>query len=413
METKHYDLTEILLAVSGVVDMMEPALADHHRRVAYLSVELGRTMGLSNESLKKLFYSSLVHDLGAFRTSERLSLLNFEEIEPERHSICGARLLNNCSPLHELSPIVLCHHQRWDVITEDDVPLESWIIHLADRVAVALFPSEVDLDRVQAIREKLLSDAGIKFKPEVVDAFIGLAEREAFWFDLAYRMEDESLLLAESENFSSKITLEELFHVAKLFCAVVDFRSPFTATHSCGVAAISSAIAKLDGWSSSQCLEMEIAGLVHDLGKMAVPEEIIEKPDALNIKEWWIMKQHPYHSSRVLSGIKGLEKIQRAAAYHHELWTNRAYPFHVDISDVPIEAHMLAVADVFTALTESRPYRKAGDKKEVLSNLMMFCKNSVISDKVIANVGDNFTELDLIREAAQESALQEYRTLLN
>ncbi len=118
--------------------------------------------------------------------------------------------------------------------------------------------------------------------------------------------------------------------LTRIFAKVIDFRSPFTAMHSAGVAASAVRLARLVHMSDTECQMIRIAGNLHDIGKIAVPRSVLEKQSRLTPDEFDIIRAHSYCTYQVLDGLKGLEDIQRWAAYHHERLDGKGYPFKLD-----------------------------------------------------------------------------------
>ena len=139
---------------------------------------------------------------------------------------------------------------------------------------------------------------------------------------------------------------------------IIDFRSPFTAMHSAGVAASARALARLAGMNAQECDMMEIAGSLHDLGKIRTPSEILEKPGKLTSEEFNVMKEHAFFSDLLLGRVGRFDVIREWAVLHHEKLNGKGYPYHMKEGEIPFGSQIMAVADVFSAITEDRPYRK-------------------------------------------------------
>jgi len=157
--------------------------------------------------------------------------------------------------------------------------------------------------------------------------------------------------------------------MATIFAEIVDAKSPFTVEHSLGVSRLAKFIGDLVGLSEDKQNMLEVAGLLHDLGKLNVPDEILEKPGALSLEERMIMMRHSFESYQILSRIEGFEDISKWAAFHHEALSGKGYPFHKDKKGLSLEARIVAVADIFQALAQNRPYRNSLPKDEI-SNIM-------------------------------------------
>jgi len=157
---------------------------------------------------------------------------------------------------------------------------------------------------------------------------------------------------------------KDLMGLASIFWRFVDFRSHFTATHTSGVVAIVQQLAGLCGLDGAATRKIAIAAALHDLGKLSVPAETLEKAGPLSSGEWEVMRHHPSCGCDVLGKIPALGEINTWANFHHEKLSGKGYPFHLSADRIPFESRIVAVADVFTALTEDRPYRKGMSREQ-------------------------------------------------
>lgn len=192
-------------------------------------------------------------------------------------------------------------------------------------------------------------------------------------------------------------TTGDLKRLAVIFARIVDAKSPFTAEHSVGVSRLARFLAERLGVSAENCEKLEIAGLLHDLGKLRVPDEILDKPGRLDKRERKIINTHSYETFQILRNIHGFEEITRWAAYHHEEPDGSGYPFHLKADAMPLEARILRVADIFQAMVQIRPYRQGLSDAEVTT----FMRDLSAAGRVDANIVDVLlAELPGARHAA-------------
>jgi HD-GYP domain-containing protein (c-di-GMP phosphodiesterase class II) len=140
---------------------------------------------------------------------------------------------------------------------------------------------------------------------------------------------------------------------------VVDAKSPYTATHSARVTDIAVGIAQELGLPSEELDQLRRAGLMHDLGKLSIPNSILDKPGALSNEEWELVRLHPFFTQCILERIRGFGSLAVVAASHHERLDGRGYHRQLRGETIPRGGRVLAVADMFEALTADRPYRPA------------------------------------------------------
>ena len=157
---------------------------------------------------------------------------------------------------------------------------------------------------------------------------------------------------------------------------------------------------------------LKIAGDLHDIGKLKTPRAILEKPGKLTESEFNVMKEHAYDSFLILSEVRGLEQIADWAALHHEKLNGSGYPFHLKSGQIPLGSRIMAVADVFSAVTEDRPYRKGMDREAAIRVLEANADRGALSRSLVALLTRHYDELSALRAEASQAAGQRYRESL-
>ncbi len=197
------------------------------------------------------------------------------------------------------------------------------------------------------------------FDPGVVKAACSLTKRQKLWTGLAA---ETPLPLALSLEPGQRM-LEQgdvsLDAICQAFAQIVDAKSPFTYNHSNGVANGAVAMARRLGFDAGRVLFIRHAALLHDLGKMAVSNTILEKPGKPDDAEWQILREHPAHTWTILRSVRGFEDLSEVAASHHEKLNGKGYHRGLNAEKLSTEARILVVADIFDALSAKRPYRDA------------------------------------------------------
>jgi len=406
----HIELYPLLSSIAAATDLISRILVDHHKKVSFVAASIGEALGLDEHNLGRLTLAAAVHDIGGLSIKTRLESFEFEVINPDRHTLPGYSLLAGFAPFADLARLIRFHHVHWQNgqglrDRGEEVPLLSHLIHLSDRIAVQLDPNREILSQKTEIVPQIKAGTGEMFVPEQVEAFQEVAGKEAFWLDLI----SPSLSTIIQERFplgGMELDRSELLAMAEMFRRVIDFRSRFTATHSSGVAAVAVALAEHGGFQKDDPDRMQVAGLLHDIGKLVVPAEIIEKHQGLTSDDFAIIYKHPYFSAKILRGIKGLEDICQWAALHHERLDGSGYPYRKAGEEIPQGARILAVADTFTALMEDRPYRcgvSASGTGRIMQDLADYQK---LDKDLIALIHENAGEINDRRYEAQAAADQ-------
>ncbi|MBN1439979.1 MAG: GAF domain-containing protein [Anaerolineales bacterium] len=149
----------------------------------------------------------------------------------------------------------------------------------------------------------------------------------------------------------------------------IDARDPYTRGHSEDVTKVVVQLARELGWHGADLEMLEFAALLHDVGKIAVPDDILRKPEKLVPDEWNVIYLHPYHSAQILRPVEPLRKIIPWIYHHHERWDGDGYPDRLKGEAIPEGARIIAVVDAFNAITTNRPYHKALSEKEALDEI--------------------------------------------
>ncbi|MEN3185860.1 MAG: HD domain-containing phosphohydrolase [Atribacterota bacterium] len=377
------NLIDMVKGISECVDLVNPAFSKHHAKVAYIALNIAQSMNLPLDEKRDLVIASLLHDVGALSTEERLQYLafeaDFEFNNPHGHAATGHHLFKQFEPFFGPALLIKHHHTYYRDMERNTVPSGACILQLADRVAV--LAKSGDEIPVREIESKVYAQRTRMFHPDVVDVFLDISQSAHFWPGME-RVPLDVLVEENGLDTTVDMDLEELRSFASILHVIIDFRSRFTAWHSCGVAGVAVELARHFGFSEESLKLMEIAGNLHDLGKVAIPIEILEKPDTLTEEEFTLVKSHAYYTYRVLQQIKDLETITIWGSFHHEKLDGSGYPFSLKGEDLPLGSRIMAVSDIFSALTEDRPYRSGLSVSDALG----YIKGLVGDDKIDKNV---------------------------
>jgi len=151
--------------------------------------------------------------------------------------------------------------------------------------------------------------------------------------------------------------------------SALDARDRETEGHSTRVSRLACRLGEEIGLNGQQLKALERGALLHDIGKIGISDTILHKPGKLTDEEWKIMRIHPDIGARIVEGIPFLEETLPVIRYHHERWDGSGYPIGLKNSNIPVQARIFAVADVFDALTTTRSYRNKSSLEEVIRYL--------------------------------------------
>lgn len=397
---------QLLFSFSEALDYVDSLVGSHHYDTAYITLHILRQMACSNDDIQKIVTAALIHDIGVFSKSAFNHLKSYEFEDQSFHSESGYFLLSKVKYYSDFADMILYHHTHYGKNMNANIPLSSHIIFLADRLSILINKNPKNLN---AHKEKLLNiiskDMGRKFHPHLMPFFERMLNSKDFWSDF----KNHKQVVKSCFKYDTHIkTYDELKNFIVLFGKITDYKSKFTAAHSLGVSKIAFELGKQWPLPLNTIQDLEIAGMVHDIGKLAIDDAILEKPDGLTSNEFETMKGHVTYSYNILNNVNGLEKIAEIACSHHERNDGSGYPHGKVLKDLSIEQQILIISDVFTALTENRPYRKSMEKESVLKILNGMALDQKISIPVTRVLVKNFDFLYDLNSKVQREAYEEY-----
>ncbi len=417
-EESTINFSKFLLDFTEMIERTSKVLNGHLHRVAFIAWHVGEALGLGEGLLKRLAVASLLHDVGllfVIRINYLKDLWNLDRDALIDHGELSRWVIDEMDFLEdnaEIAEIVRYHHVTYHPSVENNVPFESMVLMGADHLEIAIRRYEYPwLHKDEIISQ--LRKSGIN--PEVLSALEGLVKDSplAFWYSmLVSRRAVREFLEERLGSIPIKSSQENLLKISGMIGHVVDFRSPVTSTHSTRVAALAEAIAEKMDLCIRKRFLLRLAGLLHDVGKMMVPIEILEKPARLDPKEYALIQTHVYYTYRFLKHVGMPVELVEAASYHHERLDGSGYPFGVTSDCLYTGAKIMQIADVFAALSEKRPYKERWDKELVISVLEEEVKAGRLCSKVYSHIKPNFDELYQVAEEAALSAKVKFESFL-
>ncbi len=422
-ELNFLDISRLILKISDLSGFFDYSLKGHNLRVAAISSLMAQNISYSKEFLKKVLVASVFHDIGILfqKQVEQKELLFKESSEATEaihiHAYLGYELLRRFPKFKEIALGIRDHHRNYTEFLRNPGKYSyvGQIIHLADRVDVFItnrIKSGWDFPKILfRLKEKLSVLKGRIFDPILVEILINrYFDKEAFWSYLYTDREDyvEELILSLISNLDFSFKIKEVLQIVDMFGFIIDFKSPFTATHSSGVAQTAAHLASILGFSPEEVRKMKIAGFLHDIGKIYIPIEILEKPGKLTESEFFTMKSHVFHTYMILKSCIDDDDIVKWASYHHEKLNGKGYPFKLKAEEIPIGSRIMAVADIFTALTEDRPYKKGIPPEKTIQILEELTEEKALDKKVVYVLKKNLSSINISKEKIQKKARELY-----
>jgi HD-GYP domain-containing protein (c-di-GMP phosphodiesterase class II) len=395
-----FNLNEFLMSVSFALDFIEidilGAKTNHGKRTGYIALKIAKELGLADEDLYDIVALGILHDNGISEKALQDKLLNVHEVDLKNfecmrdHCIIGERNISEFPFFNDPRNVLMYHHENYDGtgyfnIKGEAIPLKSQIIHISDAMQL-YFNLESNNDDVQNRVIQLINKQKNKmFSESLVNAFNSVTGNKDFWLNI----KDENIYTALKEElpqYSKEVSFEGIRNITKIFSKIIDSKSKFTRRHSRGLsekAAIMADYYKLD---KDEKIKLIISADLHDIGKLAVSNDILESPNKLTKEEFKIIKQHPYYSRVALQEISGFEDITEWAANHHEKLNGHGYPFGKKAEELDFNSRLMGCLDVYQAITEERPYRRPSSHQDAMMILYGMSDTGFLDSKITEDI---------------------------
>ena len=371
----------IMHIISNMLKMQNPKLMDHGSRVGYLVAKMLEVQGKAQKEIQESYILGLLHDVGAYKTEEIDKLVQFETERVFDHSIYGYLIMKVSEVMEDKVDAILHHHTPWEqlkIMKTENSQLAN-LIFLADRVEIYLRTKK------KCITPEVLEKTNC-FSKENIDLFKRTDEK----FGFQKRLLDGSYINdTERYLYQAEFSEEELKKLIRMVAFLIDFRSESTVTHTITMVSAAVALGNLMNLEKQQIDEIYTGAYIHDLGKVAIPLEVLEKPGRLDYDEMEVMKTHIILTGNIIGGHVS-DNVYKIAMRHHEKLDGKGYPYGIKEEDMSLEEKIVAVADIFSALTGKRSYKDSMPKEKVVSIMQQMADNHQIAEEVVKLLIDNY-----------------------
>jgi HD-GYP domain-containing protein (c-di-GMP phosphodiesterase class II) len=407
-------LSEVIGALSYALDITEGEPPGHAVRSCMIGMRLAEELRLDAETRSDLFYALLLKDAGCTANAARMAALFGADDHQAKHSAKRTDWANpfsafvwsvktvapGRSPRARLDRLLAIKDEgevtrslmearcdrgaeialmiglstgtaeairtldeHWDGrgqprgLAEEQIPLLGRILCLAQTVEI--FHADGGVDAAYAVAARRSRGW---FDPGLVEALDGFHDDDGFWASLA----EPDVTRWEPEDQVLGVDDDRLLQIATAFAAIVDAKSPWTYHHSDRTGVVATGIGARLGFDADELNDLHYASLLHDIGKVAISSRILDKPTGLTDAEYARVKEHPLFTQWVLERVSCFEALAPVAGAHHERLDGSGYPRGLTADDLTLPMRVLAMADVYEALTADRPYRRAHDEQYAL-----------------------------------------------
>ncbi len=412
--TREIAVSELIGALSYALDIAEGEPPGHAKRSCLIGMRLADELPLDEEAHADLFYALLLKDAGCSANSARMAaLFGADDQEAKRTSkvvdwskplsaflwslrtvapggsvsarvgrlrairdegeVTKSLMQARCDRGAEIALMlgfskttaeaIRALDEHWDGhgqprgLHDEQIPIGARILCLAQTIEI--FHARRGVEAAYWVADKR---KGHWFDPILVDALAPFRDEADFWAslqaaDLSRAAPPDRVMIADEDR---------LDRIADAFAGVIDAKSPWTHRHSDRASSIALGIAARLGFDASELRGLQRAARLHDLGKLAISNRILDRPGRLSEAEFAKVKEHPVLTHQILERVPGFSELAPLASAHHERIDGSGYPQGLTAADLTMPMRILAVADVYEALTAERPYRSAYSAERAL-----------------------------------------------
>ena len=386
-------MDSLIQVLAQALDLVEIAYvgvtSNHGKRIAVLCAAMGKRLGLSDGELSDLVSCALLHDNAL--TEYILLQQGREEDDPNLGVHCTIGQINaQIIPFNKsIDGFILYHHERADGagpfgMAEGQFPLEAELIAIADMIDAEWDLESISLEKFASLKKKIEEEIHNRFTERAGNAMLGILDEE-----MLSSLRNERI----SETVNNMIpvwTLDmddpSLIPLSELISHIIDRKSITTGIHTEQIANRIWLMSEYYGYDMHEKIKLYLAAALHDIGKLAIPSEVLEKPGKLNNEEFEIIKNHVVQTRSLLSPLEGLELITEWASNHHEKLDGTGYPLGKKVENLDFNSRLMACIDIYQAVSEDRPYHPRRSHAEAMSILNSMAKEQKIDPEIVKDI---------------------------
>jgi HD-GYP domain-containing protein (c-di-GMP phosphodiesterase class II) len=386
-------MDELLSSIGTALDIVEGGLlgatTNHGRLIATLSAAMASKARLSKDAVFDIAACALLHDnaLTEYILSEQPG--KDQEINLVAHCVIGQENVDKLPFRTNVEGYVLYHHERADGEGPfgkrwGEFPREVALIAIADAVDAQYKLQFVSRTALPELHRAVMAQSGKGFTKAAAKLFCETLDEP-----MLAALRDENIAKTYSDVmpvWEVELNDRALMGVAGLTARIIDYKSKFTRRHSVEISNIAWHMGKYYGFSDTNCALLYLAAALHDLGKLKVPNEILEKPGKLTDEEFDVIKKHSQWTYDMLGGVAGFEPINERIVNHHEKLNGRGYPKGLAANELDFVSRLIACIDIYQAISEERPYHPARTHSETIPIMRDMARKGEIDSKIVADL---------------------------
>jgi HD-GYP domain-containing protein (c-di-GMP phosphodiesterase class II) len=362
---------------------------NHGKRIAVLVAAMGRYLGMDEAVLSDVITCGLLHDnaLTEYRLLERQGAK--QKPSWGLHCEYGERNVGGLPFKTGVKGVILYHHERADGKgpfgrREGEYPLGAALVAAADMLDSQWHFQKVEAGRLPELRGKIAEGKGTRFTGTAAGAMLAVLDEPML------RSLRDDRIFAAARDATPPWPVEfgggTLIPAAELAAHVIDYKSAFTRVHTTAIANRAWFMACRYGYDDAAKNQLYLAAALHDIGKLAVPPEVLEKPGRLDDREFEIIKGHVSRTAELLEGVPSLDDVRRWAVNHHEKLDGMGYPAGLKAEDLDFNSRLIACIDLYQAISEKRPYHEERSHGETMRILYEMAERGAIDGNIVADM---------------------------
>jgi HD-GYP domain-containing protein (c-di-GMP phosphodiesterase class II) len=381
---------ELVQAVAAALEIVEKELIGvstyHGKRIAALCALMGREIGMEEEEIKTVTTCALFHDNALTEHILYEKEHNKGEVSFRFHCESGQRNVEMLPFKSDVSGLVLYHHEQANGRgpfgkREGEFPPGAELIAIADMIDSRHHIQRIPPECISTIYKDIEEHAGERYTKTAANAMLAVLDTDAL-----LSLNDENINKTAVQLLPEwQVAVEDdaLMRLAELSARIIDHKSPFTRKHSVQIANRVWVMSGYYGFDNEMRAKSYLAAALHDLGKLATPNEILDKPGKLTDEEYGIIKDHVRGTHDMLCGITGFEEICRWAASHHEKLDGTGYCFGKKADELDFTDRMIACTDIYQAVCEERPYHPGRTHAKTMPILWQMANRGFIDSEIV------------------------------
>ena len=387
----------LLYAFSDALDYVErdyfKTISFHGKRIAYFCSLLGEYFELNDEDLSCLVGCAILHDNGLteyYKYGDKVTDLEFLKI----HCVVGEDNISFLPFYDKVKDVIKYHHETADgsgpfSMTKENTPFYAQLIHICDWADVEYELENISEEDYYQMIAEMNNQRDIQYDSVLVDAF-----QKIITYDVVKRSsrDVDRLLRESSHNIYKDFNSSEMLSICHLFARIIDSKSPHTSSHSVGVASRAARMGMHYQYPKEMISKLFFVGAMHDVGKLVIDRDVLEKPAQLTDQEFTYIQTHAYYTYTILSNMD-LGDMTHWASYHHEKLDGTGYPFGKKGEELDFIDRLLACCDIYQALTEDRPYKNAIGHDKTIQIMRDMAAHNKIDEKIVNDMDIVFGEI--------------------